>query len=67
MSKGETRGAKAAARYEAVVLVSWRSGESEITRLPGDDVSDAPARVLREFVAIGAVRGPDAEEAERDD
>ena len=38
-----------------VRLVSWRAGKQEVTRVPGEYADDAPAKVLREFVALGAV------------
>lgn len=37
--------------YIATRGVSWRVGEREVNREAGDDISDAPADVLKEFLA----------------
>lgn len=44
-----TRNAKT--RYVATCGVSWRVGAREVNREAGDDISDAPADVLKEFLA----------------
>ena len=44
-----TKNAKA--KYIATRGVSWRVGEREVNRESGDDISDAPADVLKELLA----------------
>ncbi len=48
-------------RYRVVRLLSWRAGKNEITRAPGEYADDAPAKVLREFLDIGAVEDTNGE------
>jgi len=36
-------------RYLATRGVSWRDGDTEINREAGDDISDAPADVIKEW------------------
>ena len=43
---------KAKEKWVATRGVSWRVGDSEIGREAGEDVSDAPAAVLKEWAAL---------------
>ena len=46
--------------YIATRGVSWRNGDSEINREAGDDISDAPAAAIKEWMALDP---PAAQEA----
>jgi hypothetical protein len=43
-------------KYVATRGVSWRKGEGELNREAGDDVSDAPATAIKDWLSIGAVK-----------
>lgn len=39
-------------KYRALRGVAWRTASGEINREAGDDVSDAPAAALKEWLAL---------------
>lgn len=47
-------------RYIATRGVSWRDGAIEVNREAGDDISDAPAAALKDWLSL---EPPAAEEA----
>ncbi len=48
-------------KYVAERGVSWRKGDGWVDRNAGDDVSDAPASAIKDWLSIGAVREVDSE------
>jgi len=47
-------------KYIATRGVSWRDGDREVNREAGDDISDAPEKAIKEWMAL---EPPAAEEA----
>lgn len=50
---------KKAEKHIATRGVGWKTEKGEVNREAGDDVSDAPEKVLRRLTKIGAVQAAD--------
>lgn len=42
-------------KYRATRGVTWRTPKGQVGREAGDDVSDAPAAVIKDLLSVGAV------------